>query len=211
MLLLLVGTAQAALLSRLGGESVYDTVRNITWLADANAGAGSIYDTGSSATDGRMNWANANAWAASLTFGGHSDWRLPTTWEPDPTCSGRPDSDGLGCRLSEMGHLFYTELGGTALESILTSDDPDLALFRNINELGSWSSTEFGPNPVRAYFFEFVAGGRQESTSKIAYLHAWAVAEGDVFASSIVPIPAAVWLFGSGLGALGWFRRRKTA
>jgi hypothetical protein len=26
--------------------------------------------------------------------------------------------------------------------------------------------------------------------------------------SSVVPIPAAVWLFGSGLGLLGWFRRR---
>lgn len=28
---------------------------------------------------------------------------------------------------------------------------------------------------------------------------------------SAVPIPAAVWLFGSGLGLLGWFRRKQTA
>jgi hypothetical protein len=29
--------------------------------------------------------------------------------------------------------------------------------------------------------------------------------------NSVVPIPAAVWLFGSALGLLGWFRRRQTA
>ncbi len=28
---------------------------------------------------------------------------------------------------------------------------------------------------------------------------------------SVVPIPAAVWLFGSALAGLGWFRRRQTA
>jgi hypothetical protein len=33
----------------------------------------------------------------------------------------------------------------------------------------------------------------------------------NVTAYGVVPIPAAVWLFGSGLGLLGWMRRRKSA
>jgi hypothetical protein len=33
----------------------------------------------------------------------------------------------------------------------------------------------------------------------------------NIVLATVVPIPAAVWLFGSGLGLLGWFRRRQTA
>ncbi len=46
----------------------------------------------------------------------------------------------------------------------------------------------------------------------------WVVVEIDgprnpdyVTAWSVVPLPAAVWLFGSALAGLGWFRRRQTA
>jgi hypothetical protein len=39
----------------------------------------------------------------------------------------------------------------------------------------------------------------------------WADLAMDNIVVSTVPIPAAVWLFGSGLGLLGWFRRRQSA
>jgi hypothetical protein len=69
--------ATAALTSVLGGLGVYDSDQDITWLANANAGAGSSFDDGSNTIDGRMKWASANAWAASLNIGGFTNWRLP--------------------------------------------------------------------------------------------------------------------------------------
>lgn len=61
----LSGPTQAALIDRglfdadgvPGGPTVrliYDDDRNITWLGDANFGAGSAFDNGSSTTDGLM-------------------------------------------------------------------------------------------------------------------------------------------------------------
>ncbi len=65
-------TADAALLSRLGGQAVYDTDLKVTWLADANAAAGSIY-----ASSGRMTWANVNAWADIPTGACQEPWTEP--------------------------------------------------------------------------------------------------------------------------------------
>ena len=89
-------------------EAYYDDVMNITWLADANNSATSGY-----ATDGLMNWDDANTWAANLTLNGQSDWRLPTTLQPDSSChfQGNDISSGFDCNGSEMGSLFYDTLG----------------------------------------------------------------------------------------------------
>lgn len=136
---------------RLGGKAVYDTDLDITWLADANAGAGSKFDNGDSTTDGRMDLNNANAWAASINIEGVTGWRLPTAFNSD----GSGICDGFDCTGSEMGHMFYIELSGIAHNSILTSSDPDLSLFLNIQGTGVvdpyWSSTIFVPRDERIY------------------------------------------------------------
>src|SRR3989344_3850600 len=54
-------------------EAYYDTVLNITWLANANY-AGTA-----------MTWANANTWASGLNINGVTGWRLPTVSPIDGT------------------------------------------------------------------------------------------------------------------------------
>jgi len=125
----LSGAAQAALIDR-GGGLIYDSTQNITWLQNANYGAGSSYDNGSSATDGRMTWANAVAWADTLSYYDsvrnvtYDNWRLPTmidTDGPDPDSLGNDGCDfaysGTDCGYnvdtssSELAHLYFVSLG----------------------------------------------------------------------------------------------------
>ena len=181
--------SNAALVDR-GGGLIYDTDLNITWLANANV-------------NGLITWNDAMTWASNLSYYDsvrnvtYSDWRLPTA---DPVCGF-----AYNCTGSEMGHLFYTELGGTAGSSILSSTDPDLALFTNVQSSSYWSGTEYG-SAVYAWIFYFDGGGQWVDYTAFGH-YAWAVRPGDVAA---VPVPAAVWLFGSGLlGLIGVARRKK--
>jgi hypothetical protein len=184
-------TAQASLFDR-GGGLIYDDDLDITWLADANYAKTSGYDA-----DGFMSWSEAMTWASSLVYGGYSDWRLPTS----DTCSS------YNCTDSEMGHLFYNELGGEAFSSILFSTDPDLALFTNVQLSLYWSGSEYAPGTVYAWVFGF-GDGVQYALGKSNVIYAWAVHSGDVGAPA-VPVPAAVWLFGSGLIGLAAVTRRR--
>ena len=176
---------------------VYDSDLNITWLGDANFGAGSAFDDGNSPTDGRMTWDNAVSWADSLTVGGFTDWRLPTA---NPVCG-----IGFNCTSSEMGHLFYSDLGGTANNSILTSDDPDLALFANIRASDHWSGTTYAGFPYDAWYFNFFDGfqGKHDKSINGDYF-AWAVRTGDVpVPAGPIPEPSSLPLDGIGFAADG--------
>ena len=209
---LIVSTsANSALLGRLaateGGtdyQAYYDDEANLTWLADANYAMTSGYDA-----DGRMNWANANTWAAGLNVGGVDGWRLADTLQPDLSCENQRGSvsNGYNCTGSEMGNLFYNVLGGNAFTSITTTHNANYDLFSNVQHYLYWSATESVPSTLYAWYFGMM-NGNQNYSDKTTNLNAWAVQSGDV---SAVPVPAAVWLFGSGLIGLARFARRKKA
>ena len=115
----------------------YDTPNAYDTPADSghyNLTAGD-FNTGT----GQMNWWGAQAWVNylnSTSYAGQTGWRLPTT---NPAVSGYNQTG------SELGHLFYTELGGTAGSSIVTvhANTANYNLFSNIQSSVYWSGTEY--------------------------------------------------------------------
>lgn len=223
-----ISSANASLIGRdLDGntstvEAYYDDDLGISWLADANF-AQTMGHTTISGT-GRMSWDDANTWAAGLNINGFTGWRLPTTMQPDPNCSVQSDhlppggngvidtSWGFGCTGSELGHMFYNELSGSDGSPISTSGDPDLANFTNLKTIYHyWTDTEYAPDTNFAWALTFNSGV-QEGKNKLGDSsqgnYAWAVHDG-MIGNAVVPVPAAAWLFGSGMIGLIAVARRK--
>ncbi|MBI5041539.1 MAG: DUF1566 domain-containing protein [Gammaproteobacteria bacterium] len=197
-------------------EAYYDTAQNITWLADANyAGVG-------------MSWTTADAWATNLNpYGsGIAGWRLPTTIDadgPDADAFGNDGCDqtpslyqGLDCGYnitahSEMSHMFYVTLGDMAYyRTTGTAAQPGWGLtntgpFSNIQSNNYWSAT-LSPSTA-PWMFHFSTARQATGGDQSNVRYAWAVHSGDVGVSA-VPVPAAAWLFGSGLlGLVGISRK----
>src|ERR1035438_7540617 len=91
--------AGTTLVPSVDGITVYDTVNNISWLADFNLSASNrfglpICTTAGSTVpcvnpSGSMNWVGAVAWVAAMNaanYLGHSAWQLPTTPLVDKGC-----------------------------------------------------------------------------------------------------------------------------
>ncbi len=230
----LTSTAQAALIAR-GTDMVYDDVNNITWASDAKlfqtqaasnpnlvseiiaANGGVIHDTPNNydhgtytlttadfnTSSGAMTWWGAQAWANNLSLGGVTGWTLPSTAD-----AANPDNWGYNIDTSQMGDLFYNQLGGVAGTEITKTHNANYNLFSNVQSYLYWSGSEYAPDPSTAWYF-YTSIGTQDYNWKVGPLYAWPVRPGDV---AVVPLPGAIWLFFSGLiGFMGLKRRNKTA
>lgn len=181
----------------------------LMWLQDANT----AYTMGYSATDefGRMNWGDAMIWIDdlnSINYLGYDDWRLPSSLQPDPSCAIQWNNESLGfdCSGSEMGYLYYTELGNTAGGPLTNTGGFDnfLKFFEGFEGNQYWTGMEFTSNPSAVWHFNFY-DGNQNGNLKGTYNYAWAM-------RTVVPEPLSSSLFMLGAGALGvrTYMRKKT-
>jgi hypothetical protein len=204
---------QAALESRLDGAAVYDTDLHVTWIADANLifsnSFGLYYNTnlGSDANGipsiiydgGSATWGGAQKWIQAMNaadYLGYNDWALPTTAE---------GCRNYGCVDSQLGHLFYVELGEVAHQSISWSHNANYGLFNNLMPLPYWSGTEYTADATRAWLFN-PNYGTQGLNFKDYNNFVMAVRPGDVVA---VPELNTLALLLAGLGLSGWMTSRR--
>ena len=174
-------SSNAALISRLGGLAYYDDVNHLTWFAT---------------TVGTMTWADADLYVSNMNVNGVTGWRLPNF---DPGCTGYCSTP-----TEELGVLFYDVLGGVANTPLSVTHNANYALFSVLQDGRYW--TNDSPNVTFSGGFDFLNGSKFTWYADSLY-NVLAVHSGDV---SAVPVPAAVWLFGSGLlGLLGVARRKR--
>lgn len=216
------GTWETTLLARdLNTDGVvdayYDTVLDISWLADANhagtngvnldrRGAGILY------TD---TW---NSYLAGLDIHGSTGWRLTTGGQEDHSSCGLFGgyvSAGIGCSFqttpgdSELAHLYYVTLGNSAGALTNTGNFLNIvaggAIRMGSNYDGQYKNPAHGALPMS---FNFGRGHKNIYREDDGYL-GWAVRDGDVGLATPVPEPGAWALLLAGAAAIGVVRHRR--
>ncbi|WP_262964792.1 Lcl C-terminal domain-containing protein [Methylobacter psychrophilus] len=140
---------------------------------------------------GKMDWSTAVAWAENLDYAGYTDWVLPTI---------NQFTNQLGPVLSKIGddkgHKGDKDHSGDDSHS---GDD----LFTNVKSDKYWSSEDADKGKAWAFDIE---KGKENGYKNNKEFYALAVRSGGV---ATVPLPGAVWLFGSALVGLIGLKRRK--
>lgn len=183
---------------------------SVIWLDYINPGTG-------------WTWLDQTAWAAGLApqlsynlYGKYSiswlsDWRLGSTTDGEYVMgTDGTTTAGYNITSSEMGHLFYDELGNTAVIGPTTPDSTppiDNGIFDNLVGNWFWSGTEKGDNPEYAWYFA-MHSGQQTLRQKDFFGGGLAIRTGEVTVNP-VPEPTTALLFSIGATGIGIIRKRK--
>ena len=187
-----------------GHEGVYDSVLDITWLADANYADGTGF-----LNSGRFNWSEANVFAQDFVFGDFDAWRLPSILDHPPS---QHYGYGYGSyqNETELNYIFQEVLnyntGGPFSANFIDSESGIEHSINNAEYTGHtyWfqeASTSWvvGHYSYKPYGQEFLVSASQD------FNFVWPVHDGDIGVSA-VPLPAGIYLFLSGLVGLGLMR-----
>lgn len=94
------------------------------------------------------------------------------------------------CRDNEYAYMFFHNMSGTVGSSILSTGDPDLALFTGIQSYTYWSQTPHPTSAGFAMYHRFDNGGYGTATYSLVGA-VWAVRDGS---HPAVPALGAPWL-----------------
>lgn len=227
-LLTLTGTSHAELQGRdLDGnlttaEAYYDTVLDITWLADAN-----YLQTSGADADGLAHVGDTQVWLQTLFIGDYDDWRLPEAepidgvdWAVDLAQLTYDGSSEYGYNLtdtsSELAYMFYVNLGNPGRYTTTGADTgcyvaavsdclDNVGPFINLAPLGYGTQSLY--NGQAYVVFTMNTGLNTFSNGQTRH---WLVHDGDIGMATVpVPEPETYALMLAGLAAVGVAARRR--
>jgi hypothetical protein len=183
------------------GETVYDVVNHVTWLADANLAAQGVPGTlnfrfglplcNADSTDdciwadGAMSYTSAREWVRRMnaaSYLGHSNWRLPSTPFNDSGCTSKGPSHerfGFGCSAGALGFLYYMALGIEAPNTAVPIPPNTVGPFQNFQPGVYWSNSYGGGLTDSKAVFSF-ADGAQGGTNTFNYSYALPMINGEI-------------------------------
>ncbi len=167
----------AALLPSEDGSTVYDTVNNVSWLANFNLPASNTFGLpicsgpGTQTcvnSSGSMRYSSAAAWVNAMNasnYMGRNNWQLPTSPPADSGCgkTGPTGNNfGFGCAASAFGYLWNT-LGLKAPNTAVPIPSNTVGPFSNFQPYLYWSQSS-GPPPSGNLTFSFATGWQGANT-----------------------------------------------